>query len=134
MVKIGLRRRPRPGGGTKKAPELGAFLIILFRVQIRNKLWLPMDNNLPVKHHLFCIEHNLLGRIIVAAEGLNGTVSGLKEDCDAYMQWLENDPIFAGTDFDFKIESSDVHTFNKLHVPLPRSVRGRRSSRPLTPR
>jgi UPF0176 protein len=43
-------------------------------------------------HHLYCIENNLLGRIIVASEeGLNGTVSGLAEDCEKYMNWLEND-------------------------------------------
>lgn len=68
------------------------------------------------KHHLFCLENNLLGRIIVASEGLNGTVSGLKEDCEKYTNWLENDPIFAGTDFDFKVESHGKHAFNKLHV------------------
>lgn len=68
------------------------------------------------KHHIFCLENNLLGRIIVASEGLNGTVSGLKEDCDNYMKWLENDPIFAGTNFDFKVESHEKHAFNKLHV------------------
>jgi len=69
-----------------------------------------------VKHHLFCIENNLLGRIIVASEGLNGTVSGLKADCETYMKWLENDPIFAGSDFDFKVDYHESHTFNKLHV------------------
>ena len=29
-------------------------------------------------HHMYCIENNLLGRIIVANEGINGTISGLK--------------------------------------------------------
>ena len=75
-----------------------------------------------VKHHLFCIENNLLGRIIVASEGLNGTVSGLQADCDAYMRWLTNDPMFAGTDFDFKIESHEAHTFNKLHVRVKAEI------------
>ncbi len=68
------------------------------------------------KHHLFCIENQLLGRIIVAPEGLNGTVSGLAEDCEKYMRWLENDPIFAGSNFDFKVEAYDNHAFAKLHV------------------
>jgi hypothetical protein len=81
-----------------------------------NYTLIPNPEEYRVKHHLFCIENNLLGRIIVASEGLNGTVSGLQEDCDAYMKWLENDPIFAGTDFDFKVDYNDSHTFNKLHV------------------
>jgi UPF0176 protein len=38
------------------------------------------------------------------------------------MRWLENDPIFAGTDFDFKIESHDKHTFNKLHVRVKAEI------------
>jgi UPF0176 protein len=68
------------------------------------------------KHHLFCIENHILGRIIVASEGLNGAVSGTKADCDAYMKWLEHESIFEGTDFDFKIEEHEAHTFSKLHV------------------
>jgi UPF0176 protein len=74
------------------------------------------------KHHLFCLENNLLGRIIVAPEGLNGTVSGLKEDCDKYMNWLEHDPLFAGTNFDFKVESHEKHAFNKLHVRVKEEI------------
>lgn len=66
------------------------------------------------EHHLFCIENNIKGRIIVAPEGLNGTVSGLKEDCAKYMAHLKADPRFAKTDF--KIEEHDTHAFQKLHV------------------
>ena len=73
-------------------------------------------------HHLYCLNNHILGRVIVASEGLNGTVSGLKEDCEAYMRWLENDPIFAGTDFDFKVEEFDAHTFNKLHVRVKSEI------------
>ena len=73
-------------------------------------------------HHLFCLENNLLGRIIVAPEGLNGTVSGLKEDCDKYMTWLENDPLFKGTNFDFKVEAHEKHAFNKLHVRVKEEI------------
>ncbi|MBP6385954.1 MAG: rhodanese-related sulfurtransferase [Pseudarcicella sp.] len=68
------------------------------------------------KHHLYCLENNLLGRIIVAQEGLNGTVSGLNEDCAMYMNWLEKDPLFVNTNFDFKVDNADSHVFQKLHV------------------
>jgi UPF0176 protein len=83
-------------------------------------------------HHLYCIENNLLGRIIVAAEGLNGTVSGLSEDCEKYMQWLQNDPIFAGSDFDFKVEEHDTHAFAKLHVRVKEEIVN--SDLPVNPR
>lgn len=66
------------------------------------------------QHHLFCIKHNILGRIIVAPEGLNGTVSGSKEDCQIYMDTLKADARFAH--IDFKIDTSPIHAFQKIYV------------------
>jgi UPF0176 protein len=65
-------------------------------------------------HHLYCLENGILGRIIVAQEGLNGTVSGLQENCEKYMRDLKADPRFAHTEF--KVEAHDTHAFQKLHV------------------
>lgn len=72
------------------------------------------------EHHLYCIENNLRGRIIVACEGLNGTVSGTKEDCVRYMADIKADPRFAHTDF--KIEEHDKHAFAKLHVRVKSEI------------
>lgn len=66
------------------------------------------------EHHRYCLNNDILGRIIVAQEGLNGTVSGLKENCEKYMHDLKADPRFSHTDF--KIEEHDKHAFQKLHV------------------
>ncbi|MTI31285.1 rhodanese-related sulfurtransferase [Xanthovirga aplysinae] len=66
------------------------------------------------EHHQLCLELGLLGRIIIAGEGLNGTVSGLKEDCEKYMQAVKADPRFAHTDF--KVEPHVSHAFQKLYV------------------
>ncbi len=66
------------------------------------------------EHHLMCLDLNLRGRIIVAAEGLNGTVSGLKEDCETYMEKMNSDPRF--NTIEFKVESHDTMAFAKLHV------------------
>lgn len=84
------------------------------------------------KHHLFCLENSLLGRIIIAQEGLNGTVSGLTEDCNRYMKWLENDPLFAGTNFDFKVEEHETNAFAKLHVRVKNEIVN--SDLPVNPR
>ncbi len=65
-------------------------------------------------HHLLCLSLNLKGRIIIAAEGINGTVSGLVEDCEKYMESVKSDPLFA--DIEFKVDYVDDHTFTKLHV------------------
>lgn len=72
------------------------------------------------EHHRLCLHLNLLGRVIVAPEGLNGTVSGLAADCEAYMAALYADPRFAG--IDFKVDESDGHTFQKLHVRLKNEI------------
>nr|MCU0451305.1 rhodanese-related sulfurtransferase [Bernardetiaceae bacterium] len=66
------------------------------------------------EHHRLCLSLNLRGRVIVASEGLNGTVSGLVADCQAYMAALQADPRFAHTDF--KVEAHDRCGFAKLHV------------------
>ncbi|MDQ3395055.1 MAG: rhodanese-related sulfurtransferase [Bacteroidota bacterium] len=66
------------------------------------------------EHHLYCLENDLRGRIIIAGEGINGTVSGTKEHCEKYMRDLKADPRFA--EIDFKVEGHDKHGFQKLHV------------------
>ena len=66
------------------------------------------------EHHLFCIENNLKGRIIIAEEGLNGTVSGTPEDCDKYMAYIKADGRF--NHVEFKVEPSNSHAFAKIHV------------------
>lgn len=72
------------------------------------------------EQHLFCLNHNLLGRIIIAKEGLNGTISGKTADCQAYMDWVKSDPRFSA--IDFKAEPSDTHTFQKLHVRVKEEI------------
>ena len=66
------------------------------------------------EHHRLCLDLQLLGRIIVAEEGLNGTVSGTIANCERYMEKVLADPRFISTDF--KVDYVDHHTFSKLHV------------------
>ncbi len=66
------------------------------------------------QHHLFCLSLDIKGRIIVASEGINGTVSGTVENCRKYMEALQNDSRFAS--IDFKVEPYHQHSFQKLHV------------------
>ncbi len=64
-------------------------------------------------HLQFCKSLNLVGRIIVADEGLNGTVSGTEESCKTYMDILHADPRFSG--IDFKIDEVPEPSFIKMH-------------------
>ncbi|KAB2494385.1 oxygen-dependent tRNA uridine(34) hydroxylase TrhO [Priestia endophytica] len=66
------------------------------------------------EHLAFCKELGLLGRILVADEGINGTVSGTVEQTEQYMKKMHADPRFA--DMVFKIDEEDEHAFQKMHV------------------
>ncbi len=68
----------------------------------------------------FCREHHLRGRILIAKEGLNGTVSGRISDTQAYMDWLGQHPVFHTTEF--KIDPAEHHTFLKLHVRVKEEI------------
>ena len=69
----------------------------------------------------FCGEHlelcrslGLLGRIIIAREGINGTVSGTVESTEAYKSAIWSDARFA--DLAFKENAHEGHAFPKLSV------------------
>ncbi|MCM3653270.1 rhodanese-related sulfurtransferase [Metabacillus litoralis] len=67
------------------------------------------------KEHLkFCTNLGLKGRILVAEEGINGTVSGTIEQTNKYMSYMKEDPRFK--DMVFKIDEADQHAFQKMHV------------------
>jgi UPF0176 protein len=72
------------------------------------------------EHHRLCVALQLRGRIIIAAEGLNGTVSGTFEACDAYIAAVHADPRFAACEF--KAEDVPDHTFRKLHVRVKNEI------------
>lgn len=64
-------------------------------------------------HLKFCKSVGLTGRIIIADEGLNGTVSGTAEACKAYMDYIYADGRFSATEF--KIDEVDEPSFIKIH-------------------
>lgn len=66
-----------------------------------------------VEHLQACENLNLKGRILVASEGINGTVSGTIEDTNAYMEMMKNSPLFEG--IVFKIDEAEGHAFKKMH-------------------
>ncbi|WP_047151355.1 oxygen-dependent tRNA uridine(34) hydroxylase TrhO [Aneurinibacillus tyrosinisolvens] len=66
------------------------------------------------EHLAFCKELGVKGRIIVAEEGINGTLSGTPEQTDRYMDELRKDPRFA--DMFFKIDEADEPAFKKIFV------------------
>ena len=71
-------------------------------------------------HHQYCIENGLRGRIIIAQEGINGTLSGSTTACEKYMHTLKVDPRFAHTHF--KVSAHTQHAFQKLHVRVKSEI------------
>lgn len=86
-----------------------------YRVLLYYK-YVPIENAEQFKedHLNFCKELGLKGRILVADEGINGTVSGPVEKTDAYIEALTSDERFKDTEF--KIDEADGHAFKKMHV------------------
>ena len=73
-----------------------------------------------VKHKEFCISRNLTGRIIIASEGLNGTISGPKEDCDEYKDFIKKDGRFPN--IRYKIDKCSEHLFPKMSIKIKNNL------------
>jgi len=71
-------------------------------------------------HRRLCEELELRGRIIIGAEGINGTVSGTVASTERYMEVMGADPLTAG--MEFKIDPSEGHVFPKLSVKVRREI------------
>ena len=72
------------------------------------------------EHHLFCIENNIRGRIIISSEGINGTVSGKIEDCKKYMNNFKKNILFKN--LEFKVDNYNSNAFQKIHVRLKNEI------------
>ncbi|MGX7014254.1 oxygen-dependent tRNA uridine(34) hydroxylase TrhO [Vagococcus silagei] len=86
-------------------------------------LYVPIEDpeSFAKEHLAFCKSLNLKGRILIANEGINGTLSGLTEDTEAYMTAMHNSEQFK--DIFFKIDPSEEQTFKKMFVrPRPELV------------
>ncbi|WP_078410540.1 oxygen-dependent tRNA uridine(34) hydroxylase TrhO [Priestia abyssalis] len=86
-------------------------------------MYVPIENpeEFAAQHLEFCKELGLKGRILVAKEGINGTVSGTIEQSDEYMKIMKEDPRFS--EMVFKVDEADTHAFKKMHVrPRPELV------------
>ncbi len=61
-----------------------------------------------------------MGRILVAAEGINGTISGTVEQTDQYMEAMRADPRFAATEY--KIDEAEGHVFRRISVKARKEI------------
>ena len=50
--------------------------------------------------HTFCQKNNIKGTILLASEGINGTISGQKNNIDKFLKFIKTDSLLKGN---FKI-------------------------------
>ena len=68
----------------------------------------------------FCVSLGLKGRLLISAEGINGTLAGPPSAVEEYIAALRRDARFA--DMDFKRSRGDANTFPKLAVKARREI------------
>jgi predicted sulfurtransferase len=68
----------------------------------------------------FCTKEGLLGKILVAREGINGSFSGTREQIDKYKSFLTS--IEGFMDVNFKEETASFRPFRKLIVRVKKEI------------
>jgi UPF0176 protein len=64
--------------------------------------------------------HEVRGTLLLANEGINGTIAGAREGVDAVLTWLRTDPRL--TDVDCKESFTDTPPFNRTKVKLKKEI------------
>ena len=68
----------------------------------------------------FCQEQGIFGTLLLAKEGINGTVSGSRLGIDNFRAWLEHHPLLKG--IDFKESYTATHPFHRMKVKLKQEI------------
>jgi UPF0176 protein len=66
------------------------------------------------------IEHEVRGTLLLAKEGINGTIAGSRQGIDLIMDWLKSDPRFA--DLEAKESYVDTPPFYRTKVKLKKEI------------
>jgi UPF0176 protein len=64
--------------------------------------------------------HQVRGTLLLAKEGINGTVAGSRASIDSLLAWLKSNPCFA--DLDYKESFTDFPPFNRSKVKLKKEI------------
>lgn len=67
-----------------------------------------------------CQRHNIKGTLLLALEGINGTIAGMPDDIKAVLAYLRQDPRLA--DLEHKESYADKHPFYRMKVKLKKEI------------
>lgn len=94
---------------------LDAMIILFYKyITISN------PNQIRSWQHALCARLRLKGRIILAQEGINGTLAGTEEAITQYMQAMQEHPLFGN--IDFKSSDGSIHDFPRLRVVVKSEI------------
>jgi len=68
----------------------------------------------------YCLAHNVKGTILLAPEGINGTIAATRDGIDAVLAFLCADPRF--TDLEYKESTADSPPFERMKVRLKKEI------------
>lgn len=71
-----------------------------------------------------CKAHHIKGTILLASEGINGTIAGRPDDIQNVLHFLRTDSIFEGrlADLEHKESFADEHPFYRMKVKLKKEI------------
>ena len=84
--------------------------------------FVTLDNYQEIKTPLlkFMTDHHIRGTLLLAQEGINGTVAAARKDIDALLNYLQSDPRL--TEFSFKESFTDEMPFLRTRVKLKKEI------------
>jgi UPF0176 protein len=85
---------------------------------------LPHFENLREPLLQFCVNRDIKGTLLLADEGINGTVAGTEKSILEFLSFLKNDPLFEGSfkNLGHKESWSDKHPFYRMKVKLKKEI------------
>lgn len=93
---------------------MGIILLFYKYVQVEN------PEAIQAWQKQLCTDLGLTGRIILATEGINGTVGGTQEATDAYIQAMNQHPLFGN--IDFKTAPGGAEAFPRMRVSIRKEI------------
>ena len=71
-----------------------------------------------------CKDNNIKGSLLLAEEGINGTIAGLPGDIHRVLNFLRTDPLLDGrfSDLEHKESYADEHPFYRMKVKLKKEI------------
>ncbi len=84
--------------------------------------FVTLDNFQDLRQPLLDVmeSHDLRGTLLLASEGINGTVAGSRSAIDSLLAWFHRDPRLA--DIDYKESFTDHLPFNRAKVKLKKEI------------